>query len=156
MSPVRESDIDYLRAKNLLIPVAGVAAGALRDSFYDGRSEGRMHGALDIMAAQGTPVLAAVDGTVARLYTSARGGIMVYEFDASGLYVYYYAHLQRYADGLHDGMALKRGEVIAYVGDTGNAGPGNYHLHFGISKVTAPGKWSGGEPIDPFPLLMGK
>ncbi|HJQ25103.1 MAG TPA: peptidoglycan DD-metalloendopeptidase family protein [Blastocatellia bacterium] len=153
---VNEADVAALRAKGLLIPVAGVGAGQLRDSFYDGRSEGRTHEALDIMAAGGTPVLAAADGKIVRLFHSDRGGITLYELDSSGLYVYYYAHLQRYADGISDGKTLTRGEVIAYVGDTGNAGAGNYHLHFAISKPAAPGKWSGGVPINPYPILTGK
>ncbi len=149
---VNEADLAYLRTKNLLIPVEGVTAGELRDSFYSERSEGRIHQALDIMAPQGTPVVASADGLV-RLHTSDRGGNMIYVADSSGLYVYYYGHLQRYADGLHDGKAVRRGEVIGYVGDTGNAGAGNYHLHFGIAEATGPGKWSGGEPINSYPLL---
>lgn len=149
---VNEADLAYLRTKRLLIPVEGVTAGELRDSFYSERSEGRIHQALDIMAPQGTPVIASAAGLV-RLYTSDRGGIMIYVTDSSGLYVYYYGHLQRYADGLYDGKAVRRGEVIGYVGDTGNAGAGNYHLHFGIAKATGPGKWSGGEPINSYPLL---
>lgn len=149
---VNEADLAYLRTKRLLIPVEGVTAGQLSDTFYSGRSEGRIHQALDIMAPQGTPVIASADGRV-RLYTSDRGGIMIYVTDTSGLYVYYYGHLQRYADGLYDGKPVRRGEVVGYVGDTGNAGAGNYHLHFGIAKATGPGKWSGGEPINPYPLL---
>jgi murein DD-endopeptidase MepM/ murein hydrolase activator NlpD len=152
---VNEADLAYLRTKDLLIPVAGVSAGQLHDSFYDSRSEGRIHQALDIMAAQGTPVLASAGGKV-RLYTSDRGGNMIYVTDSSGLYIYYYAHLQRYADGLFEGKQVARGEVIGYVGDTGNAGAGNFHLHFGIAKVTSPGRWSGGEPINPYPLLTTK
>lgn len=152
---VNEADLAYLRTKNLLIPVEGVTAGELRDSFYSERSEGRIHQALDIMAPQGTPVIASAGGLV-RLYTSDQGGIMIYVADSSGLYVYYYGHLQRYADGLHDGKAISRGEVIGYVGDTGNAGAGNYHLHFGIAKATGPGKWSRGEPINPYPLLTAR
>lgn len=149
---VNEADLAYLRTKTLLIPVAGVTPGELRDTFYSERSEGRIHKALDIMAPQGTPVIASAAGLV-RLHTSDRGGTMIYVTDSSGLYVYYYGHLERYADGLHDGKGVTRGEVIGYVGDTGNAGAGNYHLHFGIAKATGPGKWSGGEPINPYPLL---
>lgn len=149
---VSEDDLAYLRAKNLLIPVEGVTAGELRDSYYSERSEGRIHQALDIMAPQGTPVIASAGGLV-RLYTGDRGGIMIYVTDSSAPYVYYYGHLQSYADELHDGKAVMRGEVIGYVGDTGNAGAGNYHLHFGIAKATGPGKWSRGEPINPYPLL---
>jgi murein DD-endopeptidase MepM/ murein hydrolase activator NlpD len=155
-STVGEADLTALSLKNLVVPVAGVPPEKLRDSFYDGRSEGRIHQALDIMAAKDTPVVAATDGTVMKLYNSDRGGIMIYQTDTSGLYVYYYGHLSRYADGMTEGKQVKRGEVIGYVGDTGNAGAGNYHLHFGISKMAAPGKWSGGEPINPYPLLTGK
>ena len=155
-STVTGDDIGYLRTRSLLIPVAGITISQLRDSFLDSRSEGRTHQALDIMAPLATPVLAADDGKVMRLYQSDRGGIMLYQSDPSGNYVYYYGHLSRYADGMVDGKQVRRGEVIAYVGDTGNAGAGNYHLHFGISKMRAPGKWSGGEPINPYPLLARK
>jgi peptidoglycan LD-endopeptidase LytH len=141
--------------KDLVLPVSGVTANQLRDSFYDSRSEGRMHGALDIMAPKDTPVLAADDGTVLRLNQSERGGVMLYQSDPTGSYVLYYGHLSRYAEGVAEGNKLRRGEVIAYVGDTGNAGTGNFHLHFGISRMTSPGKWYGGEPINPYPLLKG-
>jgi murein DD-endopeptidase MepM/ murein hydrolase activator NlpD len=147
-------DVDPTKTiRGLLIPVAGVTANQLRDSFYDSRSEGRMHGALDIMAPHDTPVLAADDGTVLRLQQSERGGTMLYQSDATGSYVFYYGHLSRYAEGVAEGKKLKRGELIAYVGDTGNAGAGNFHLHFGISKMTSPGRWYGGEPLNPYPLL---
>lgn len=115
-----------------------------------------MHEALDIMAPRDTPVLAALDGAVMKLHWSDRGGIMLYQSDPSGSYVFYYGHLSRYADGISEGKKLKRGDLIAYVGDTGNAGAGNFHLHFGISKMTAAGRWYGGEAINPYPLLQGK
>lgn len=155
-SAITEADANTLSVKQLLLPVAGVAPSQLHDSYYDSRSEGRVHQALDIMAPRDTAVLATEDGTVVKLHQSARGGTMLYESDPSGLFVYYYGHLSRYADGIAEGKQVKRGDVIAYVGDTGNAGPGNYHLHFGISRVTSPGKWSGGEPINPYPLLTDK
>ena len=155
-SLVSEADITTLKLKNLLIPVQGVTTNQLRDTFYDGRSEGRQHQALDIMAAGGAPVLAAADGKVAKLFQSDKGGITLYQLDSSGLYYYYYAHLQSYAEGIVEGKELKRGDVIAYVGDTGNAGAGNFHLHFAISKPTAPGKWSRGEAINPYPLLANR
>jgi murein DD-endopeptidase MepM/ murein hydrolase activator NlpD len=156
MEPAMEADLTFLASRNLLLPVEGLKAGQLRDSYYDGRSEGRAHEALDIMAPQNTPVLAAADGTVAKLFQSDKGGITLYQLDQSGLYYFYYAHLSRYADGLQEGKALKRGEVIGYVGDTGNAGAGNFHLHFAILKPKAPGKWSGGFPINPYPLLTNR
>lgn len=154
ITPVTEADADYLTSRNLLIPLAGISANQLRDTFNEGRSEGRQHNALDIKAAQGTPVLATTDGAVIKLFQSDKGGITLYQLDPSGRYVYYYAHLMRYEDGVAEGKQLRRGEVIAYVGDTGNAGAGNYHLHFAISRIAAPGKWSGGDPINPYPLLV--
>ncbi len=155
-SLVGEADINTLKMKNLLIPVQGVTTKQLRDTFYDGRSEGRQHQALDIMAAGGTPVLATADGKVAKLFQSEKGGITLYQVDSSGLYYYYYAHLQNYADGMVEGKELKRGEVIGYVGDTGNAGAGNFHLHFAVSKPITPGKWSRGEAINPYPLFVSR
>lgn len=155
-SNATDGDVDYLGSRNLLIPLKGISANQLRDTFKESRSEGRQHDALDIKAPQGTPVLATTDGTVTKLFQSQRGGITLYQLDPSGRYVYYYAHLMRYEDGITEGKQLHRGDVIAYVGDTGNAGTGNYHLHFAISKISAPGKWSGGDPINPYPLLVRK
>jgi murein DD-endopeptidase MepM/ murein hydrolase activator NlpD len=152
---ITNEDLDYLASRNLLIPLAGKTASDLHDNFDQGRSEGRQHNALDIMAPQGTYVLAAADGTVTRLFQSEKGGITLYQLDTSGRYVYYYAHLMGYADGIVEGKQLRRGDVIAFVGDTGNAGVGNYHLHFAISKVSSPRQWSGGDPINPYPLLVG-
>ncbi len=155
-SKVTDSDLDYLSAKNLLIPVAGVLPSQLHDTFNEGRSEGRQHQALDIAAPQGTPVLAATDGVLIKLFQSDKGGTTLYELDPSGRYVYYYAHLMRYAESIEEGKQLRRADVIGYVGDTGNAGAGNYHLHFAISKLASPRKWSGGEPINPYPFLSRK
>lgn len=153
---VTDADLDYIAARNLLIPVANVNASQLHDTFNQARSEGREHNAIDIMAPQGTSVLATTDGAVIKLFQSDRGGVTLYEIDPSRRYVYYYAHLMRYADGIAEGKQLRRGEVIAYVGDTGNAGTENYHLHFAISKITSPHQWSGGDPINPYPLLVRK
>lgn len=156
ITTVTDADLNYIAARNLLIPVANVTASQLRDTFNQARSEGRRHDALDIMAPQGTPVLATTDGVVIKLFQSDRGGVTLYELDPSGRYVYYYAHLTRYADGIVEGKQLRRGDVIAYVGDTGNAGAENYHLHFAISKLTSPNQWSGGDPINPYPVLVRK
>jgi murein DD-endopeptidase MepM/ murein hydrolase activator NlpD len=150
---ITDADLNYLATRNLLIPVAGVTPKQLHDTFSESRSEGRQHQALDIPAPQGTVVLATTDGSVIKLFQSEKGGITLYELDPSGRYVYYYAHLMRYADGIEEKKQLRRGEVIGFVGDSGNAGAGNYHLHFAISKVTSPAKWSGGEAINPFPFL---
>jgi peptidoglycan LD-endopeptidase LytH len=156
ITSVTDADLDYIASRNLLIPVAGVKASDLRDTFSQARSEGRQHNALDIMAPQETAVLAATDGVVIKLFQSYRGGLTLYQLDPSGRYVYYYAHLMHYADGIAEGKQLRRGDVIAYVGDTGNAGAGNYHLHFAISKLTLPRDWSGGDPINPYPFLARK
>ncbi len=156
VSSVTSADIDYPRARALLIPVAGVKASQLRDTFADTRSESRPHQALDIAAPLGTSVLATTDGEILKLYQSERGGITLYQLDPSGRYVYYYAHLSGYAPGIAEGTVVRKGQEVAYVGDTGNAGAGNPHLHFAISKLTSPRRWSGGDPINPYPLLANR
>jgi peptidoglycan LD-endopeptidase LytH len=140
-------------ASNLIIPVAGVRPEQLIDTFTEARSEGRVHDAIDIPAPHGTPVIAAADGTIVKLFQSDRGGTTVYELSSDQKYFYYYAHLDRYAEGLSEGQVVRQGATIAYVGDTGNAGPGNYHLHFSISIVGDPKRWWEGTNINPFPLL---
>jgi murein DD-endopeptidase MepM/ murein hydrolase activator NlpD len=137
----------------LLIPVSGIGPQQLRDTYSDARSEGRIHNAIDIMAARGTAVLAASDGVIRKFFYSARGGNTIYQLSPDGNMVFYYAHLDSYANGLTEGKPVKRGEVIAYVGDTGNAGAGNYHLHFAIWTITDPRKFYNGENINPYPLL---
>ena len=139
----------------LLIPVAGVRAAQLTDTFNDSRDGTRRHEALDIMAARGTPVLATSDGTVAKLFTSVPGGLTIYEFDPTSTYAYYYAHLDHYAPGLAEGKAIKRGDVIAYVGSTGNASADAPHLHFAIFVLGPEKQWWKGTAIDPYPLLAG-
>jgi murein DD-endopeptidase MepM/ murein hydrolase activator NlpD len=138
---------------NLIIPVAGVKPENLHDTYADARSEGRIHNALDIMAPHGSPVLAANDGTIQRLMYSERGGNTIYQVSTDGKWVFYYAHLDSYAPSVSAGKPVKKGEVIAYVGDTGNAGSGNYHLHFAIWAVTNPKRIWEGDNIDPYPLL---
>jgi murein DD-endopeptidase MepM/ murein hydrolase activator NlpD len=140
---------------SLLIPVAGVRPEQLRDTFSEARSEGRVHDAIDIPAPRGTPVLAAADGRIVKLFQSERGGMTIYQLDPDNKTIYYYAHLERYADGLSEGHTARRGEVIAYVGDTGNAGAGNYHLHFSILIVSDPKRYWDGTNINPYPLLRG-
>ena len=139
----------------IIVPVAGVRLSALRDNFTDARSGGRVHNALDIMAPRGTPVLAAVDGTIRKLFTSRDGGLTIYEFDRAEEKVYYYAHLDRYADGIHEGDTVARGSIIGYVGTTGNAPPGSPHLHFAIQLLPPTKEWWKGRAIDPFPILTG-
>ncbi len=140
-------------AVKLIIPVAGVAPDKLLDTFSDARSEGRFHDAIDIPAPPGTPVLAAADGEIVRLFSSERGGTTIYQTSVDKKLLYYYAHLQRYADGLYQSKFVRQGEVIAYVGDTGNAGVGNYHLHFSIAVLKDPKRYWEGTNINPYPLL---
>ena len=139
-------------ASALIVPVAGVQPKDLLDTFDEPRGT-RRHNALDIPAPRGTPVLAAADGRLQRLFSSEAGGLMVYASDATDRFVLMYAHLDRYADGLTDGMPLKRGETIGYVGTTGNAPPNVPHLHFGIARTTNVARWWTGMPVDPRPLL---
>jgi murein DD-endopeptidase MepM/ murein hydrolase activator NlpD len=140
----------------LAIPVIGVGADQLQDTFDDARSAGRRHDAIDIMAPEGTPVIAAADGTIEKLFNSARGGITIYERSPDGNWVYYYAHLSAYAPGLTEGQQVKRGQVIARVGHTGDASAAGPHLHFAINRMAAGERWWNGTAINPYPLLAGK
>ncbi len=139
----------------LLIPVQGKTAADLVDTFTDARSQDRLHDAIDIMAAAGTPVLAVADGKVEKLFISERGGLTVYQFEPGGKVAYYYAHLQRYADGLAEQQPLTRGQVIGYVGSTGNASPDGPHLHFAVFVLGPERQWWKGTAINPYPLLVG-
>jgi len=138
---------------NLIVPVAGVRPDQLRDTFSESRSEGRVHDAIDIAAPLGTPVLAAADGTIIKLFHSERGGTTIYQLSTDQKFIYYYAHLDRYAESLTEGHLARQGETIAYVGDSGNAGAGNYHLHFSIALVSDPKHYWEGVNINPYPLL---
>ena len=151
--PDQSSQSSDLPADVLMIPVEGVKRSDLIDTFTAARDNGRVHDAIDIMAPAGTPVLAAADGEIMKFFDSVAGGTTIYELSADRKYIYYYAHLQRRSDDLKEHDRVTRGRVIAYVGDTGNAGPGNYHLHFAISIPDDPKRFSGGTPINPFPLL---
>jgi murein DD-endopeptidase MepM/ murein hydrolase activator NlpD len=139
----------------IIIPVAGIQRSQLRDNFADPRT-GHVHNALDIMAPRGTPVLAAVDGSVRKLFTSRAGGLTIYEFDRGEEKVYYYAHLDHYAQGLHEGSQIARGDVIGYVGTTGNAPANSPHLHFAIQVLPSTKEWWKGRAIDPFPILTAR
>lgn len=137
----------------LIIPVADVRPEQLRDTFTEARSEGRRHDAIDIIAPRGAAVKAAADGKIARLFNSEKGGITLYQLSPDQQFVFYYAHLDAYADGVKDGKPVTQGEVIGYVGDTGNAVPGNTHLHFAVWRISDPKKFWDGENLNPFPLL---
>lgn len=146
---------DPINAGPLLIPVEGVPASALIDTFTQARDEGtRAHDAIDIMAARGQSVIAAEDGRIEKIFWSAQGGRTLYQRSRDGRLLYYYAHLDIYAAGLREGMAVQRGQRIASVGSTGNADPAAPHLHFAV-HVMRPGEpWYGGRAINPYPLLL--
>lgn len=140
----------------LSIPVEGITVDKLYDSFSDARSAGRYHDAIDIPAPAGTPVIAAADGKIARFFDSEAGGVTIYQLTDDQAYVLYYAHLQRRADDIAVGQRVARGKVIGYVGDTGNAGTGNYHLHFSVARVNDPTRFWEGTYLNPYPLLRGQ
>ena len=141
-----------LLARGLTFPVRGIDLSKIADSFTDARGATRIHNAMDIMAPRGTPVVAVDAGTVNRLGNGGAGGITVYQLDAGGRYGFYYAHLDRLAPGLAVGKTLRRGEVIGYVGTTGNAPSSAPHLHFAIYEVGEGRKRWGERPINPYPL----
>ena len=136
----------------LIVPVQGVARSALRDTYTEPRT-GHVHGALDILAPRGTPVLSAADGKVLRLFTSKPGGLMVYASDPSERFILLYGHLDHYASGIRQGMPLRQGQVIGYVGTTGDAPANTPHLHFGILRGRPTVQWWKGTPVNPYPLL---
>jgi murein DD-endopeptidase MepM/ murein hydrolase activator NlpD len=149
-----ESAIAMLRRRGLEFPVEGINRNQLRDTFSETRGQGRSHEALDIMAPRGTPVRAVEDGTITKLFESrGGGGLTIYQFDPSETFCYYYAHLDRYAPGIREGQPVHRGQVIGYVGSTGNASPEAPHLHFTIFQLTPERKWWKGEPLNPYPVF---
>lgn len=150
-APARPAD-----GSALVLPVQGITAAQLQDTFTDARSEGRVHDAIDILAPAGTPVLAVADGTIEKLFSSDRGGLTVYQFEPGGRYCYYYAHLERYADGLAEKQTVTRGQVIGYVGSTGNANPTAPHLHFEIHTLGPEKHWWKGASLNPYPVLRGE
>jgi len=138
----------------LMVPVDGMPLAQIHDTYDQPRGTERHHEALDIMAPKGTKVVAAADGKVVKLFTSKPGGLTVYQFDPSEKYAYYYAHLDRYADGLQEGAEIKRGDVVGYVGVTGNSDPNAPHLHFSVFELTPEKQWWKGTPVNPYPLLV--
>jgi murein DD-endopeptidase MepM/ murein hydrolase activator NlpD len=144
-------DLGQLKQKALLFPVSGYDRRQLRDNFAEMRGS-RVHEALDLLAPRGTPVLAVDDGVVKKLFDSRAGGLTVYQFDPSETFSYYYAHLDRYADGLHEGQSVRKGQTLGYVGTSGNAPKTVPHLHFTIFKLNAQKHWWEGVPVNPFPL----
>lgn len=153
-TPVQQIlDAGGVAIDKLVIPVAGIKREQLQDTFTAARSSGRVHDAIDIMAAQNTPVVAAADGEIARFFDSARGGITIYQYSRDKKLIYYYAHLARRAEDLQEHAFVRQGTVIGYVGDTGDAGAGNFHLHFAIWTINDPKHFWDGTNLNPYPLL---
>ena len=144
------TDLDALRAQSPIVPVSGVQAKDLVNSFGDGRSGARTHNALDIMAPRKTPILSAFSGKVLKLHTSTAGGLTVYTLDSTGRFVILYGHLDSYRPGLTEGAPVAKGEILGFVGSTGNASPGAPHLHFQVMRSEDPGDWWRGVPINPY------
>ncbi len=138
--------------QTLIVPVLGIPRSALRDNFGEARGAAR-HEAIDIAAPRGTPVLAVADGRVVKLFRSIPGGLTVYQFDPQSRYAYYYAHLDRCADTLKEGVLLKAGDTVGFVGSSGNASPEAPHLHFAIFELGPEKHWWQGRPLNPYPLL---
>ena len=134
------------------MPVEGADPATLRDSFADRRGS-RRHGAIDIMAPRGTPVVAAVGGEVAKVYRHPLGGLSVYQYDGDRRFAFYYAHLDTFAKGLKPGMTLAAGDPIGTVGTSGNATPGSPHLHFAIYRLGPERQWWRGTPVNPLEYL---
>ena len=142
-----------LRNRKLDLPVKGAARSDLRDSFNDARDGARAHEAIDMLAPRDTPILAVEDGKIVKLFNSKAGGITIYQFDPSSRFVYYYAHLEKYAPGLTEGNTVQRGQVLGYVGTSGNAPKDTPHLHFAIFQLDEKKQWWKGTPLDPYPIL---
>ncbi|MCX5765519.1 MAG: M23 family metallopeptidase [Gemmatimonadetes bacterium] len=156
-SPARWRDraFEALRSRGLAVPVEGVPAGQIADTFLAARDGARVHNAVDIMARKGTPVLSADDGTILKVGTNTLGGNVIWAFDPSHRWVYYYAHLDHFRAGIREGQALARGDVIGYVGTTGNAPKDAPHLHFQLLRLIDGKHYSEGAPLNPLPLFVG-
>ena len=138
------------------MPIDGENIESLKGGFAETRGGGRPHEAVDMLAPRNTPVHAVENGTIAKLFTSKAGGLTIYQFDPAGRLCYYYAHLERYADGLKDGQAVSQGDVIGYVGTSGNAPPNTPHLHFAVFELNADKRWWQGRPIDPYLVFKSR
>jgi len=150
-STYTEEDLEELWVRQMMVPVEGVSKKSLTDNYGAGRGA-RLHGALDIPARRGTPVIAADEHIIGRLGETPVGGVIIYATDPEMRFTYYYAHLERYRRGLNVGDRIAKGSVIGYVGTTGNA-PANFpHLHFQVMK-RGQHSWWDGPPINPLPFF---
>jgi murein DD-endopeptidase MepM/ murein hydrolase activator NlpD len=142
----------------LRIPVMNVSADELTDTFLDRRGDAstRLHEAIDIMAPEGTSIVAAAPGTIAKLHRSGAGGNSIYVRSPDRKRIYYYAHLSDYAEGLREGQRIREGQRLGMVGSTGNADPAAPHLHFAVFETTADAEWwEPANAVNPYPLLTG-
>lgn len=153
--PVVAATTGAVSTGRLRLPVDGVDVETLKGGFEERRGQ-RPHEAIDILAPRNTPVLAVENGTIAKLFDSKAGGHTIYQFDPSGRLAYYYAHLERYADGVHEGQAVNQGDVIGYVGTSGNAPPDTPHLHFAVFELDDSHRWWKGKAIDPYRVFKEK
>ena len=140
----------------LAVPVAGIARAAITDTWGQARGQGRSHHGTDIMAPGGARVLAAAPGVIEKLFQSHLGGITLYERSPDRRWTFYYAHLARYAPGLREGQVVRAGQLLGFVGDTGDAGAGNYHLHFSAARLSPTQHWWQGEDVNAYPMLTGR
>lgn len=146
-------EMEELLASRLVIPVGGVREKDLVDSFNDMRGGTRRHNALDIMAERNTPVLSATAGKILKLHNSVAGGLTIYASDLSSRFVMMYGHLESFRPGLKEGASVQRGEIIGFVGSSGNANLAGPHLHFQVTRNDNIKAWWKGTPINPFPAL---
>ncbi|HEX3160359.1 MAG TPA: M23 family metallopeptidase [Gemmatimonadaceae bacterium] len=151
-APATESDVEYLRGRLLMVPVAGIAPERVPDTYQAARGGDRVHRALDILAPRGTPVVAADDGRVYKLRSNTLGGLTIYAVDTAERFIYYYAHLDAYRDGLREGMPLRQGDLLGFVGTSGNAPANTPHLHFQVMRMRPDRYWDGA-PLNPLPFL---
>lgn len=151
----KKTALAALKSLHLRNPIEGFDLQRIKGAFYEKRGE-EIHHAADLLAERNTPVHAVADGKIAKLFRSKAGGITIYQFDPSERFVFYYAHLEKYADGLVDGKAIKRGEVIGYVGTSGNAPKNTPHLHFSVGVLDQNKKWWDAVEVDPFEVLSDK
>ncbi len=152
-APERDLPLELLRERGLLVPVRGISAAQIPDSYDSPRDGARIHNAQDILAKRGTPVLAADDGTILHIGTNTLGGKVIWTTDPSRRFAFYYAHLDHFAKGLRDGQEISRGDVIGYVGTTGNAPKDTPHLHFQVVRIVSGKRYSAGPPLNPLPLF---
>jgi murein DD-endopeptidase MepM/ murein hydrolase activator NlpD len=142
-------------AERLRVPIDGVEIESFKGGFIERRGS-RPHEAVDILSPRNTPVLAVDNGTIAKLFDSKAGGHTIYQFDAAGRLAYYYAHLEKYAEGLREGQVVKQGDVIGYVGTSGNAPPNTPHLHFAVFELDDSGRWWTGKALDPYLVFKNR